>query len=47
VLLACGITGTFGTWKGVPHACMRDDIEKTAGLTVAKSSVSFCKSIFT
>jgi hypothetical protein len=34
-LLARGITGPFDTWReGVPYACMRGDIEITAGLTV-------------
>jgi hypothetical protein len=34
-LLALGITGPFETWReGVPYACMRGDIEITAGLTV-------------
>jgi hypothetical protein len=30
-----GITEAFETWKeGVPYACRRGDIERTAGLTV-------------
>ena len=30
-----GITGPFETWKpSVPYACMRDDVERTAELTV-------------
>jgi hypothetical protein len=34
-LLARGITGPFETWREcVPSACMRGDIEITAGLTV-------------
>jgi hypothetical protein len=33
VLMSRGITGRFETWKkGVPYACMRGDIGRTAGL---------------
>ena len=35
VLMSRGITGPFETWKpSVPYACMRDDVERTAELTV-------------
>ena len=35
MLMSRGIVGAFETWKeGVPYACMRGDIETTAGLTV-------------
>jgi hypothetical protein len=38
-LMARGITGQFETWReGVPHACMRGDIEAMAGLTLEESS---------
>ena len=40
-LLALGITGPFETWReGVPYACMRGDIEKVAGLTVAEGRIT-------
>ena len=39
VLMSRGISGPFETWKaGVLHACMRGDIERTAGLTVDEGS---------
>src|SRR5262245_48847740 len=35
LLMSRGIVGAFETWnEGVPYACMRGDIETTAGLTV-------------
>ena len=35
-----GITGPFETWKAdVPYACLRGDIERTAGLTVAEPDI--------
>ena len=35
VLMSRGIVGPFETWKqGIPHPCLRGDIEKVAGLTV-------------
>jgi hypothetical protein len=33
--MARGITGPFETWKeGIPYACLRGDIARTAELTV-------------
>jgi hypothetical protein len=49
VLMARGITGSFETWReGVPYACMRGDIERTAGLTVSEPDIRGrdCKSRF-
>jgi hypothetical protein len=35
LLMRRGIVGPFETWKqGIPHPCLRGDIEKVAGLTV-------------
>jgi hypothetical protein len=40
VLMSLGILGTFETWKeDIHHACMRGDIETTAGLTVAEPDI--------
>ena len=40
VLISRGILGTFETWKeDIHHACMRGDIETTAGLTVAEPDI--------
>jgi hypothetical protein len=47
VLMSRGITGSYETWKAcVPYACMRGDIETTAGLTVKepdKGAITFAR----
>jgi hypothetical protein len=47
VLMSRGITGPYETWKAcVPYACMRGDIETTAGLTVKepdKGAITFAR----
>jgi hypothetical protein len=40
VLMSRGITGPFETWKeGVIFACMKGEIERTAGLTVSEPDI--------
>jgi hypothetical protein len=36
-----GVTGAFETWKtGIPYACLRGDIEKTAGLAIEEGNTT-------
>jgi hypothetical protein len=40
VLMSRGITGPFETWKeGLSYACMKGEIERTAGLTVLEPDI--------
>ena len=40
-LMARGIIGSFETWRaGIPYACLRGDIEKTAGLAIEEGNTT-------